>query len=60
MELSSFVSKKKLVATWVEFKIVDLAVMADLDNLVGEFEVLDADCEWIEQVGDDLGWLTSS
>ena len=60
MELSSLISEEKLVATWVELKVVDLAVMTHLDDLVGVLEVLDANGEWVKQVGDDLGRLSSS
>ena len=43
MKLSSLVSEEQLVATWIELEIVNFAIMADLNNLVGESQVLNAD-----------------
>ena len=60
MQLSSFVSEQKLAASRVELKVVDLAVMGDggLDLIVSK--ILDANSKAIKQVGNDLGWLSSS
>ena len=60
VELLSLISEKKLVASWVELKVVDLAVVVDCGLDLVEPQVLDADCQAIEEVSDDLGWLSAS
>jgi len=60
VQLSSLVSEKELAASWVELKVVNLAVVVHSGLNLVESQVLDADGQAIEQVSDDLGWLTSS
>lgn len=60
MKLSSLVSEKELVASWIELKVIDFAVMVDCGLNLVKSEVLDADGELVQEIGDDLCWLTPS
>lgn len=59
MELSSLVSEQKLVASWIQLKVVYLAIVVDSGLDLVESKVLDADCELVKEVSDDLCWLAS-
>jgi len=60
VQLPSLVPEEQFVASWVELKVVDLAVVVDCGLDLVEPQVLDADCQAIEEVSDDLGWLSTS
>ena len=59
-ELLPLVLEEKLVATWVELEVVDLAIVIDSGEDLVVSEVLDADGQRVKEVGNDLGGLTSS
>lgn len=60
MKLSSLISEKKLVATWVKFQVINLWIMIDssLDWVVSE--ILDANSHSVQKISDDLSWLAAS
>ena len=60
VELFPLVTEEELVATWVELKVVDFGVMLDGGLNLVNTQVLDADGLQISQVGDDLGWFSTS
>jgi hypothetical protein len=59
MELSPLVSKQKFVATWIQLKVVNLAVMGNSGLDLVESQVLDADGEAVKEIGDNFCWLTA-
>ena len=60
VQLPSLVPEEQFVASWVELKVVDLAVVVDGGLDLVESQVLDADRQVVQEVGDDFGGLAAS
>ena len=60
VKLSSLVTEQKLVASWVQLKIVDLAVVGHGGLNLVESQILDANSQGVEEIGDNLSCLLTS
>ena len=60
MQLSPLVPEEELAAAWVQLQVVDLAVVVHRGLDLVESQVLDADRQVVQEVGDDLGGLAAS
>ena len=60
VKLSSLVTEQKLVASWIQLKIVDLTVVSHGGLNLVESQILYADSQGVEEIGDDLSCLLTT